>query len=138
MNMDNIRKKNKVVFGQNFLTNKDIAVDIVDSCNFSDDDVLEIGPGEGILTGLIAERVKTFTIIEIDPFYYNLNNFHNSSFRIIRLPLYFCYSQSALNPYWYVPVYHITYPSCRTFCLFCRTVLYESTLFRRTVLYAQL
>ncbi len=71
--MDNIRKKNKVVFGQNFLTNKDIAADIVDSCNFSAaDDVLEIGPGEGVLTGLIAGRVKTFTIIEIDSFYYNL------------------------------------------------------------------
>ena len=71
--MDNIRKKNKVVFGQNFLTNKDIAADIVNSCNFSAaDDVVEIGPGEGVLTGLIAGRVKTFTIIEIDPFYYNL------------------------------------------------------------------
>ena len=71
--MDNIRKKNKVVFGQNFLTNKDIAAALVDSCNFSaDDDVVEIGPGEGVLTGLIAGRVKTFTIIEIDPFYYNL------------------------------------------------------------------
>ena len=71
--MDNIRKKNKVVFGQNFLMNKDIAAEIVDSCNFSaDDDVVEIGPGEGVLTGLIAGRVKTFTIIEIDPFYYNL------------------------------------------------------------------
>ena len=71
--MDNIRKKNKVIFGQNFLTNKDIAADIVNSCNFSAaDDVVEIGPGEGVLTGLIAGRVKTFTIIEIDPFYYNL------------------------------------------------------------------
>ena len=71
--MDNIRKKNKVVFGQNFLTNKDIAAALVDSCNFSAaDDVVEIGPGEGVLTGLIAGRVKTFTIIEIDPFYYNL------------------------------------------------------------------
>ncbi len=71
--MDNIRKKNKVVLGQNFLTNKDIAADIVNSCNFSAaDDVVEIGPGEGVLTGLIAGRVKTFTIIEIDPFYYNL------------------------------------------------------------------
>ena len=71
--MDDIRKKNKVVFGQNFLTNREIARDIVDSCNFSAaDDVVEIGPGEGVLTGLIAGRVKTFTIIEIDPFYYNL------------------------------------------------------------------
>ena len=68
-----MNKKNKVVFGQNFLTNKDIARDIVDSCNFSAaDNVVEIGPGEGVLTGLIAGKVKTFTVIEIDPFYYNL------------------------------------------------------------------
>ncbi len=68
-----MNKKNKVVFGQNFLTNKDIARDIVDSCNFSAaDNVVEIGPGEGVLTGLIAGKVKTFTIIEIDSFYYNL------------------------------------------------------------------
>jgi 16S rRNA (adenine1518-N6/adenine1519-N6)-dimethyltransferase len=68
-----MNKKNKVVFGQNFLTNKDIARDIVDSCNFSaTDNVVEIGPGEGVLTGLIVGKVKTFTIIEIDSFYYNL------------------------------------------------------------------
>ena len=68
-----MNKKNKVVFGQNFLTNKDIARDIVDSCNFSAaDNVVEIGPGEGVLTGLIVGKVKTFTIIEIDSFYYNL------------------------------------------------------------------
>lgn len=66
-------KKNKAILGQNFLTNKDIAVNIINSCNFSaGDDVVEIGPGEGALTGLIAGRVKTFTVIEIDPFYYNL------------------------------------------------------------------
>ena len=71
--MNNIRKKNKVVLGQNFLTDKEIAKNIVDSCNFSEsDDVVEIGPGEGILTELIAGRVKSFTVIEIDSFYYNL------------------------------------------------------------------
>ena len=65
-------KRNKVVFGQNFLTNKEIARDIVDSCNFSEsDDVIEIGPGEGILTELIFGRVNNFTVIEIDSFYYN-------------------------------------------------------------------
>ncbi|MGC8555064.1 MAG: 16S rRNA (adenine(1518)-N(6)/adenine(1519)-N(6))-dimethyltransferase RsmA [Candidatus Acidulodesulfobacterium sp.] len=66
------QKKSKVVFGQNFLTEKEIAKNIVDSCNFSEsDDVVEIGPGEGILTELIAGRVKSFTVIEIDSFYYN-------------------------------------------------------------------
>jgi 16S rRNA (adenine1518-N6/adenine1519-N6)-dimethyltransferase len=62
--------KTKVKFGQNFLINKEIAEKIVDSCNFTkDDNVVEIGPGEGVLTNLIVNKVKTLTIIEIDPFY---------------------------------------------------------------------
>ncbi len=70
--MNKSNKKSKVVFGQNFLINADIARNIVDSRNFSfADDVVEIGPGEGILTELIAGKVKTFTVIEIDSFYYN-------------------------------------------------------------------
>ncbi|RZD16557.1 MAG: ribosomal RNA small subunit methyltransferase A [Candidatus Acididesulfobacter guangdongensis] len=62
--------KTKVKFGQNFLINKAIAEKIVESCNFTEDDnVVEIGPGEGVLTDLIVDKVKTLTIIEIDPFY---------------------------------------------------------------------
>lgn len=65
-------KGRKVVFGQNFLINIDIARNIVESCNLSiDDNVIEIGPGDGILTGLIAGKTKTFTVIEIDSFYFN-------------------------------------------------------------------
>ncbi|MHB1680527.1 MAG: 16S rRNA (adenine(1518)-N(6)/adenine(1519)-N(6))-dimethyltransferase RsmA [bacterium] len=65
--MDNNKK---VKFGQNFLINKEIAKKIVESCNFTEsDNVVEIGPGEGILTDLLADKVKTLTIIEIDPFY---------------------------------------------------------------------
>ncbi len=65
--MDN---KKKVKFGQNFLINKEIAKNIVKSCNFTENDnIVEIGPGEGILTDLLADKVKTLTIIEIDPFY---------------------------------------------------------------------
>ncbi|MCL5673805.1 MAG: 16S rRNA (adenine(1518)-N(6)/adenine(1519)-N(6))-dimethyltransferase RsmA [Deltaproteobacteria bacterium] len=65
--MDNNKK---VKFGQNFLINKEIAKNIVKSCNFTENDnVVEIGPGEGILTDLLADKVKTLTIIEIDPFY---------------------------------------------------------------------
>ncbi|MHB1697718.1 MAG: 16S rRNA (adenine(1518)-N(6)/adenine(1519)-N(6))-dimethyltransferase RsmA [bacterium] len=68
-----MNKQSKVIYGQNFLANKEIARNIVDSCNFSaEDNVLEIGPGEGVLTGLILGKTKTFTIIEIDSFYYNL------------------------------------------------------------------
>ncbi|HEC25364.1 MAG TPA: ribosomal RNA small subunit methyltransferase A [bacterium] len=71
----------KAVLGQNFLINKKIARNIIDICNFSaEDDVLEIGPGEGILTELIIGNTKTFTMIEIDPFYFNFikGKFHIS------------------------------------------------------------
>ncbi len=70
--MGNLPKSRKVIYGQNFLINKETARNIIDSCNFSfNDNVLEIGPGEGILTELIIGNTKTYTIIEIDPFYYN-------------------------------------------------------------------
>lgn len=66
-------KGRKVAYGQNFLINKDIARDIVESCNFTaDDHVIEIGPGKGALTGLIAGKTRTYTILEIDDFYFNL------------------------------------------------------------------
>ncbi len=87
-----MNKKNKVILGQNFLTNKDIARNIVDSCSFSaDDHAVEIGPGEGVLTELIAGNVKTFTIIEIDTFYYNfikgkLNKFNKTGFNEVGVP----------------------------------------------------
>ncbi|MCL4542657.1 MAG: 16S rRNA (adenine(1518)-N(6)/adenine(1519)-N(6))-dimethyltransferase RsmA [Deltaproteobacteria bacterium] len=76
-------KRRKVIYGQNFLINEAVARNIVDSCGFSiNDNVLEIGPGEGILTGLIVGNTKTYTMLEIDPFYYsfikgkfNLNKF---------------------------------------------------------------
>lgn len=69
----NKKKNSRVIYGQNFLVNKKVARNIVDICNFSpNDNVLEIGPGEGVLTEFIAGKTKIFTIIEIDSFYYNL------------------------------------------------------------------
>jgi 16S rRNA (adenine1518-N6/adenine1519-N6)-dimethyltransferase len=65
-----MNKTEKVKYGQNFLINTEIAKKIVESCNFSiNDNVVEIGSGEGILTELIAGKTKSFTIIEIDSFY---------------------------------------------------------------------
>lgn len=65
-------KKSKTILGQNFLINREIALEIVDSCNLSaNDSAVEIGVGEGILTSLIAKKVKNLTLIEIDPFYCN-------------------------------------------------------------------
>lgn len=68
----NLRGRSKPAYGQNFLVNGDIARGIIDYCGFSADDcVVEIGPGEGALTSMIAGKVRSFTVIEIDPFYYS-------------------------------------------------------------------
>jgi len=53
--------------GQNFLTNENIARKIVDSANLSfKDNVLEIGPGKGILTKYIAQKARKVLAVEID------------------------------------------------------------------------
>jgi 16S rRNA (adenine1518-N6/adenine1519-N6)-dimethyltransferase len=53
--------------GQNFLTNETIAKKIADSANLSSaDNVLEIGPGEGILTKYLTESVGKVLAVEID------------------------------------------------------------------------
>lgn len=55
-------------FGQNFLTQPAIAQKIVDALHISEEDqVIEIGPGKGILTRLINEKNPAlFHAIEID------------------------------------------------------------------------
>lgn len=60
--------KHKKKYGQNFLNDKDeILNKIIEVSNISEDDeILEIGPGQGALTGLLVERVKKLTCIEID------------------------------------------------------------------------
>ncbi len=63
----------KAAYGQNFLTNRDVAERIIGYLAPGPEDaVVEIGPGKGILTEMIAGRVKNFTVIEIDPVYHNL------------------------------------------------------------------
>ena len=53
--------------GQHFLINTAIAQKEIKQANIqSDDTVLEIGPGKGILTNLIAEKAKQVVAIEID------------------------------------------------------------------------
>ncbi len=57
----------KKSLGQHFLTDTNIARDIVEAANITGDDaVVEIGPGNGILTRLLAERAKKVIAIEID------------------------------------------------------------------------
>ena len=55
-------------FGQNFLTQPAIAQKIVDTLRISNEDqIIEIGPGKGILTRLISEKKPAlFQAIEID------------------------------------------------------------------------
>ncbi len=54
-------------YGQNFLTDGNILNGIVESAEIGPDDyVIEIGPGIGTMTQLLAERAKGVTAVEID------------------------------------------------------------------------
>jgi 16S rRNA (adenine1518-N6/adenine1519-N6)-dimethyltransferase len=58
--------------GQNFLFDPSLLLNIIRSADLSDmDTVLEIGPGPGRLTRLLAERVKKVIAIELDHNLYN-------------------------------------------------------------------
>lgn len=53
--------------GQNFLRDLNIARKIVEAiAPAADQTVLEIGPGEGVLTALLAQRVKRLIAVELD------------------------------------------------------------------------
>lgn len=55
--------------GQNFLINEFVVQDIVDGAEISSDDcILEIGPGIGVMTYEMASRAKAVTAVEIDSF----------------------------------------------------------------------
>ncbi|MEK7636130.1 MAG: 16S rRNA (adenine(1518)-N(6)/adenine(1519)-N(6))-dimethyltransferase RsmA [Patescibacteria group bacterium] len=56
-------------FGQNFLQSPEIADLIADAIHYeSSDAIIEIGPGEGVLTFRIVARAKSLIIIEKDRF----------------------------------------------------------------------
>jgi len=62
--MNSSRKKN---LGQNFLADKHIQQKIIQACDLkSEDVVVEIGPGQGVLTRLIAPHVKRLICVETD------------------------------------------------------------------------
>jgi len=53
--------------GQNFLRDEKVLKKIIDSANLSTDDlVIEIGPGGGLLTEALAKKCKKIVAIEID------------------------------------------------------------------------
>ncbi|RMA79018.1 16S rRNA (adenine1518-N6/adenine1519-N6)-dimethyltransferase [Metamycoplasma subdolum] len=58
--------KAKKQFGQNFLTNDAIKEKIVEVSQVDNEDVIEIGPGLGAITFILAKKVKSLTAFEID------------------------------------------------------------------------
>lgn len=57
----------KKFFGQNFLTNKQILVTIIEAAEISKNDhIIEIGPGLGTLTRELAKKAEKVTSIELD------------------------------------------------------------------------
>ncbi len=62
----------KINLGQHFLIDKNIALREVEYADIGrNDTVLEIGPGKGILTKILAEKAKKVISIEIDEFLYD-------------------------------------------------------------------
>lgn len=61
------RPQNKPKLGQHFLTSQDSAARIVNALgDVSQSTVLEIGPGRGILTSLLANRTRRLIAVELD------------------------------------------------------------------------
>jgi 16S rRNA (adenine1518-N6/adenine1519-N6)-dimethyltransferase len=61
------RPQHKPKLGQHFLASDDFALRIVDALgDISQSTVLEIGPGRGILTSLLAKRVRRLIAVELD------------------------------------------------------------------------
>ena len=53
--------------GQRFLVDRAVLRAILDAAELSaDDDVLEVGPGPGVLTAQLADRARSVTAVEID------------------------------------------------------------------------
>jgi 16S rRNA (adenine1518-N6/adenine1519-N6)-dimethyltransferase len=61
------RPKHKPKLGQHFLANDSYAAQIVDALgDVSQNTVLEIGPGRGIITSLLAKRARRLIAVELD------------------------------------------------------------------------
>ncbi|PYN10313.1 MAG: 16S rRNA (adenine(1518)-N(6)/adenine(1519)-N(6))-dimethyltransferase, partial [Candidatus Rokuibacteriota bacterium] len=53
--------------GQRFLVDRHVLAAILDAAELSaSDDVLEVGPGPGVLTAQLAARARSVTAVEID------------------------------------------------------------------------
>lgn len=77
-----IRKK----YGQNFLVDENILTKIIEAAGINpQDSVLEIGPGLGTMTFVLAERAKDVTTVEIDTLLIPILQKHFSDLSNIRL-----------------------------------------------------
>jgi 16S rRNA (adenine1518-N6/adenine1519-N6)-dimethyltransferase len=53
--------------GQHFLVDRGVLASIVEAAELSDrDDVVEVGPGPGVLTAALADRARSVTAVELD------------------------------------------------------------------------
>ncbi len=65
--MKSFERDRRRKFGQNFLTDMNVARKIVEAAQLTkDSDVLEIGPGDGVLTRLMAKQCKHVLAVEKD------------------------------------------------------------------------
>ena len=73
----NIKPKKKL--GQNFLHDKNIISSIINNVNVKDEDIIEIGPGPGILTeNILKNKARSLLVIEKDDsFEVNLKKIKN-------------------------------------------------------------
>jgi 16S rRNA (adenine1518-N6/adenine1519-N6)-dimethyltransferase len=61
------RPQTKPKMGQNFLASEDLAARVVDALgDVSQSTVLEIGPGRGVMTSLLAKRTRRLIAVELD------------------------------------------------------------------------
>jgi 16S rRNA (adenine1518-N6/adenine1519-N6)-dimethyltransferase len=58
--------KAKKFLGQHFLKDKDIAARIVNSLDATTGNILEVGPGTGVLTHFLLQRPENLKLVEID------------------------------------------------------------------------
>ena len=73
----NIKPKKKL--GQNFLHDKNIISSIINNVNVKDEDIIEIGPGPGMLTeNILKNKARSLLVIEKDDsFEVNLKKIKN-------------------------------------------------------------
>ncbi|HYH12675.1 MAG TPA: rRNA adenine N(6)-methyltransferase family protein, partial [Thermomicrobiales bacterium] len=63
-------KRRRVAYSQNFLRDRKLVSELVERSTIGGDDVVvEIGPGKGIITDVLAERSRHVITIEKDPIY---------------------------------------------------------------------